>query len=370
MKFVKSTEVREEDNNEATAIIRLSERMEVLSSAPYNGGEAVTDTIFIMQVPHDYNCRDYTADLAAKIKQYDLPEDSVGFMTAAEVKYVFSTSEDTVDNVTAFVAATAGVTNCVEAGQELDHWEERKAWSKMIYDRLVAGTINVVAVSPVPLTLTGKINLMIPLVEGKALAMRDLGYTESGTTSDAMAVVSPVSGKRSPFAGTGTPLGIAVGRGVRKAVAECVRKRGESPMTKDALALLLKAGVDGDMLWDCAKALGQKEEGRENFSSTLSEMAADGDVCAVTYAILEAGRMADCNAINGQYDGEPPEVLVDGTFDIFLAQKISEDRGGDAAVDLLNLRPLKDRGLKEYAEDAAYGLVAGVVGYLTGYTDD
>ena len=88
MKYVKSTEVREEDNHEATAIIRFTERMEVLSSAPYNGGSAVTDTVFIMQVPHDFACMDYMKVLRDKVAQYSLPEDSVGFMTAAEVPMI------------------------------------------------------------------------------------------------------------------------------------------------------------------------------------------------------------------------------------------------------------------------------------------
>lgn len=80
--------------------------------------------------------------------------------------------------------------------------------------------------------------------------------------------------------------------------------------------------------------------------------------------------MADKGCINGQEEGEMPEVLTDGTLAIFLAGKISEDRGGDSTVDLLRMRPLREEGVREYAEIAAYGLVAGVVGYMTGFSDD
>ncbi len=65
MRYVKSVEVHPEDNFEATAVIRFTERMEVLSSAPYNGGHAVTDTVFIMQVAHDFSCPDYMGVLRA-----------------------------------------------------------------------------------------------------------------------------------------------------------------------------------------------------------------------------------------------------------------------------------------------------------------
>ncbi len=369
MRYVKGFEIREEENFEATAIIRFTEKMEVLSSAPYNGGHAVTDTVFIMQVPHDYS-GDYRKDLAVKVGQYGLPADSVGFMTAAEVKYVFSEAEKAFGTGEVYVAATAGVTNCVEAGNALDRWEEKSARSAEIYRRLIAGTINILAVSSVPLDDAGKINMMIPLVEAKTLAMRDLGYTETGTTSDAMAVVSPVSGERIPFAGTGTELGMAAACCVRKAVAECIRKRGESPEPKDALRMLGEKGIDGEMLWTCASALGMEDCSRDGFSETLAAMAADPDICALTYGMLAAGDMAEKGCINGQDGTGIPEALSDGTLAMFLAGKISETRGGDSTVDLIRMRPLRDENVGECAENAAYGLVAGVVGYMTGFSDD
>ncbi|WP_400218461.1 bifunctional adenosylcobinamide hydrolase/alpha-ribazole phosphatase CbiS [Methanomethylophilus alvi] len=369
MRYVRSSEIREEGDHEATVVIRFTEKMEILSSAPLNGGHALTDTVFIMQVPHDYD-GDYMTDLRSKRDQYGLPEDSVGFMTSAEVRYVFSTAEEVFEGGEAFVAATAGVTNCVEAGNALDRWDERKARSEGIYRRLIAGTINIVVVSSVPLDDAGKINLMIPLVEGKTLAMRDLGYTETGTTSDAMAIVSPPAADRSPFAGTGTYLGMSSARCVRKAVAECIRKRGESPETKDSLTMLAGAGIGSDMLWSCASALGLDESVRGGFEEVLRNMAGDPDICALVYGMLSSGMMADKGCINGQVEGGMPEVLTDGTLAIFLAGKISEDRGGDSTVDLLRMRPLREEDVREYAEIAAYGLVAGVVGYMTGFSDD
>lgn len=370
MNYVKSTEVREEGEYEGTAIIRLTERMEVLSSAPLNGGEAITDTIFIMQVPHNFSCLDYVSVLKAKVEQYGLPEDSVGFMTAAEVRYVFNHVIETVNGMEVFSAATAGVTNCVCAGDVLEGWEQKFQRSMDIHRKLVAGTINLVTVVPVPLTTAGKVNLLAPIIEAKALGMRDVGYEETGTTSDALAVVSPLGEGRYPFAGTGTPLGIAAARSVRKAVAECLRLRGESPNPPTAIEMLNRRGITDDMIWDCASACGLDEQLKGEFADVIDSMGSDPDVCALVYAVLSAGSMAEKNCICNQLEDEVPEVLVDGTLSMFLAGRISETRGSDATVDLLRMRPLKDAELPEYLENAAYGLVAGVVGYITGYSDE
>lgn len=360
----------EEPGKAGTAIIRFTERMEVLSSAPMNGGHCVTDTVFIMQVPHDYRSGNYIQDLRDKQAQYGLPSDSVGFMTSAEVKYVFSTACEEADGERVFVAATAGVTNAVRAGDPLTGWEEKSARSMEIYRKLIAGTINIVAVVPHPMDDMGKINAMIPLVEGKAMAMHDMGYPETGTTSDAMAIVSPVGNERISFAGTGTPAGMSLARGVRKAVCECLHKRGESPYAADAVEILKEHGVDADMIWDCASALGIGEEQRDDFYSTLSDMASDQDICAIILGTLSAGYLADRGCICGQYGNEVPPVLCDGTLAAFLAGNISEDRGRDQTVDLLGMRPLKDSDINGYLEATVYGLVGGVVGYLTGYSDE
>lgn len=370
MKYVRSVAVLDEEDGGATAVIRLSEKMEVLSSAPLNGGETLSDTVFIMQVPHDYDSTDYQADLEAVRRRHSLPEGSVGFMTSAEVKYVFSVSEDRCGDAATFVAATAGATNAVEAGEPLDRWEERKARSMEISRRLTAGTINIVVVSSEPLDTAGKVNLMIPLVEAKTLGLRDVGYHETGTTSDAMAVITPVSDSKYSFAGTGTDVGLAAARGVRKAVAECLRKRGEGPEPENALQMLAHCKISDGMLWDCASALGLEDDAKSKFSETIRAMAEDPDICAVVRGILAAGEASDKGIICGQDPDYPPEVLTDGTWGIFLAGKISQDRGGDSTVDLLRMRPLKGMRIKEYAEAAAYGLVGGVVGYMTGYSDE
>lgn len=371
MKYVHSFEVKEEPDNFGTAIIRFREKMEVMSSAPLNGGRSVTDAIFIMQVPHDYACMDYRKDLEAKRLQYGLPEHTVGFMTAAAVKYVFSTADEMCPDGDVFVAVTAGVANCICAGEELTDWEERSARSAEYYRKLSAGTINIIAVSPLSLDEIGKINLFIPVVEGKGMGMHDSGYVETGTTSDAMAIVCPVYGPKATFTGTGTPLGRAVGLGVRKALAECIRKGREHPFGEDSVKMLARDGVTTEHLWECAVALGTNDSLRDMFDETMENMASDPDICSIMTGLLYSAHQGARCAICGQYDfDDMPMNLVDGSMASFLASRISEDRGRDRVVDLMNMSPLSDSELPEYAQMAVYGLVAGVVGYITGFTDE
>lgn len=370
MKYIKSYEVKEEPEHMGTAIIRFTEMMEVLSSAPYNGGHTVTDTVFIMQVPHDYACLNFQKDLEDKRLQYGLPEHAVGLMTAAEVKYVFSATDSEYNGCETFVACTAGVTNAVCAGEPLTDWEAKSARSAEIYRMLISGTINIVAVSPIALTDAGKINLMMPIIEGKSMGMHDCGYRETGTTSDALALVSPISDDRKPFSGTGTPLGIAIARGVRKTLKECLRKRGEHPEGTDTNSMLKAEGVTNDHIWQCAEALGMNDDLKDMFYETLENMGADPDICSVVMGALFCAHQAEKDAVYGMYEGDFPLNLVDGSMASFLASRISEDRGRDRVTDLMSIAPLNDTQLAEHIQLLTYGLVAGVVGYITGYTDE
>ena len=224
MSFVKDLEIREHEGM-ATAIVRLSETMEVLSNAPLNGGHALTDVMFITQVPHNYNSMDYLGDANSVRVRYGLPEHSVGFMTAAEVKYVIQRFKRSMEGFEAEAIVTAGLSNHVEAGEEIDDYDERHRISMENYRRLIGGTINIIEISSVPLKDMGRVNAYMPIVEAKTLAMRDAGYEESGTTSDAMAIVSPRGDDGLMFTGTGTPLGMVMAQCVRTGVYRSVMIR-------------------------------------------------------------------------------------------------------------------------------------------------
>lgn len=236
-------------------IAHFDEEMECISCAVLNGGVTKTHALFIMQVPKDY-CTSSPAEDAMRVRDgLGLPQDAVGMMTAAEVDYVFNSATAEYGGTEVAAIATAGLSNHVVAGDVLDNWPYRHELSLARGRRMLGGTINIAVVSPVALTMEGKVNLMIPLVEGKTAALNAAGYYETGTTSDSMAVISPQGGQRFVYAGTGSNLGIAAARAVRKAVGYALARRLEHPVPEPPMTVFGRLGLDG-MLLDAAVARG------------------------------------------------------------------------------------------------------------------
>ncbi|NLL95416.1 MAG: adenosylcobinamide amidohydrolase [Thermoplasmatales archaeon] len=219
------------DGDVSHAIIRLKDRMEYLSNTVLNGGLGKTGTVLMMQVPKDYACADAPAAIAALAKSLGLPRDTVGFMTAAEIGYVLTEERGKFDGTVSHAVVTAGLSNHVVAGDELTDWEERRAVS-LERSRALGrpGTINVAAFLPKPLNLRGMVNAMIPITEAKTRAMAFMGYAETGTTTDAVALFSPTGRDREDYVSTGSPTGISIARAVRRGVAASLVKRGDFPV--------------------------------------------------------------------------------------------------------------------------------------------
>jgi len=376
LKYIKETKILE-DGEMATAVIRLSERMEVLSSAVLNGGHNVTDTLFIMQVSHGYNSNDHMGDILQVREKYDLPEDSVGFMTAAEVKYLFSVSEKEHEGVTTFAAATAGLSNHVVAGELLDNWEERFRISQERYRMLIGGTINIIGVSPFPLTDAAKINLMIPLTEAKSAAMASLGYKETGTTSDAMAIVSPIGEPRINFSGTGTPLGIAMARSVKEAVASNLIKRGDFPYMGTFVDRLKAIGITVDDMWNAALELyipnlnWDTEELHRKFSEKMKILSADINISSLVQGAIAleelGGKDCICAMPRGMFAEDPIHLIADEIIGMQIAQYISGTRGIFEFHRFDRHKPGIISELGPFLDDMVCGLVGGIMSFV--YTE-
>ena len=114
----------------------------------------MAEAFFIMQVPKDYD-GDPVPDADRVRRSLGLPEDTVGMMTAAEVRHVFNVTEAEYNGIRVSAVATAGLSNHVVAGDVLDNYPERRVVSDRRASRL-AGTINIAIVSPVPLSEEGR----------------------------------------------------------------------------------------------------------------------------------------------------------------------------------------------------------------------
>ena len=217
----------------SVAVIELNQRMDVLSSCFLNGGLTDTSTIVIIQVDPDY-FHDPVADAKKILDALSLPPDTVCFMTAAEVYRVFTIERVNHNGYDCLALVTAGLSNQVVAGEEILDWEERKKLSakrhKLIADLYPPGTINIIGVVSEPMTDSAKVNSFIAMTEAKSAAMHDLGYRETGTTSDAIAIVCPKEGKIQTYAGTGFGFGLSLAKAVRSAVRKSLIKRHDFPI--------------------------------------------------------------------------------------------------------------------------------------------
>lgn len=301
----------------------FGEKMEVLSSAVLNGGDTITSAFFIMQVDKNYNHGNPKRHAETIRDALGLPPDSVGMMTAAEVDRVFNIVEENYGEHTMVAVATAGLSNHVVAGDELLNWEERHMISMMRAIGL-RGTINIALISDIPLTQAAKVNLMMPLVEGKTAAMNDRGYRETGTTSDSMAVISPIGSDRLDYSGTGTDIGIAGARAVRKAVGHALDARNEHPVPEPVSRLMDRFGYNCARLYEMSGC----DVPIEKFIDAANCVMEDERIEVLTDCILFLKNRADSIAADGN-----PEIL--GIISKFIESVTGQVPFGNDCISML-----------------------------------
>jgi alpha-ribazole phosphatase CobZ len=376
MRFVKDIKILE-DGEMATAVIFLSERMEILSCAMKNGGHTVSDMIFIMQVPHDCSMEDPYCDMERTMEKHKIPGHAVGFMTAAEVKYVFSTVETEYEGMNTAAAVTAGLSNHVVAGELLENWEERHKISMERYRMLVGGTINIIGISPVPLTDAAKVNIMMPIIEAKSAAMDILGYRETGTTSDAVAIVSPIGEGRVDYAGTGTALGISMARSVKAAVISNLVKRGDLPRMGTFMDVLKEKGITEHDMWEAALKLylpapeWNTDDIRRRFGSKLKILSEDINVSSLIQGAVALEEIGNKDCIfampRGMFAKDPIHLIADEIIGMQIAQYIAGTRGIFEFHRFDRHKPGIISELGPFMDDMLCGLIGGVMSSI--YTD-
>jgi len=293
-RFIRSIKV-DRIKDSPVGVITFTEPLEVLSCAVLNGGSSVAEAAFIMEVPKDFDCDDYMGYIGYVRDALGLPDNSVGMMTAAEVDHVFNVKTSTFRGKEATAFATAGLANHVIAGEELLDYDAKTEVSIRRMNALRPGTINIGVISPRPLTTEAKVNLMIPLVEAKTLAMRRQGFLETGTTSDSMAVFCPVGDDREMWAGTGSDLGIAAARAVSDAVQWSLKARDEHPSPLRPDDVLNRLGMDRESLY--AKYAGDSD--RERFMKGLDKLFSRAEIVSALDIAYTMAFRADSVADDG-----------------------------------------------------------------------
>ncbi len=355
------------------AVIRFNERMEVMSSAMKNGGEHSTDTFVIIEVPKLYDHREPMQDMDAVFADLSIPDHAVGFMTAAEIRLVLTVSDSQFEGSNCKAIVTAGVSNRVKAGDIITDMPERLAKSveRARIRKQRMGTINIIAVSATPLTTAAKINAAIVVTEAKTVGMQSVGHDETGTTSDAIAIVCPPGDERADYCGTGTAIGIAMARSVREAVAQSLRNREDFPEPYSFIKALEEFDVTPALMWDAALELfspapdWDTEDIRRMFRASLDNYEKDINVNSLVMAAVLLEKWGSHDKIWGMKRGEfardPIHLIADEMLGIQLAEYI----GGTRALFEFNRFDRHKPGcigdMGPFIDDILCGLIGGIM---------
>ena len=147
------------------------------------------------------------------------PAETVGMMTAVMLEDVsFKLYKE--ENFTVFIVVTAGVGNAIDATRSEQHSYE-----------LVPGTINTWIFVSGNMTEEAFIQGIMTATEAKAKAMQELevkdavtGTIATGTSTDSILIASTQCGEMLEYAGTITPLGKLIGKGVSECTKDAISK--------------------------------------------------------------------------------------------------------------------------------------------------
>ena len=197
-------------------VVTAREPLAVVSSAVVGGGFGRARAIVNLHVPKNHPCDDPATDLARFCRARAIPEPYVGLLTSAWTEKAVTAAE-TSNGVTALAVATVGLGNPVEAGRS----------PVAICRPSTINTIVVLDANPEPEAF---VNLVMTATESKTLALIAAGVRSpegapaSGTSTDAVVVAATGRGPRHRFGGPVSDLGWVVGRVVRSALDEGIRR--------------------------------------------------------------------------------------------------------------------------------------------------
>ncbi len=201
-----------------TLVISSISPLKTLGSSVLGGGFSETRYILNHHVEKDFSHQRpdlYLEEIAA---QLGITERVVAMMTAADLKnFSKSPMESGGIGVTAIV--TGGVSNAARAG-------EKNLKSSGV------GTINTVVIVHGHLIRSAMVGAVITCTEAKTAAIWELGVEDihkglpaTGTTTDAVVIACTGEGPRIKYSGTGTQVGELIGRAVKKATMNAIKKQ-------------------------------------------------------------------------------------------------------------------------------------------------
>ncbi|MGQ9718848.1 MAG: bifunctional adenosylcobinamide hydrolase/alpha-ribazole phosphatase CbiS [Nitrososphaerales archaeon] len=348
-----------------TLVIRFNEPFKVLSSAVLNGGLFRARAIINHHVPKSFDHRDAASVLRNLVKNLGLADDTVGFMTAVEVHNVAIRTERVKDLVVSALV-TAGLSYPATAGDDT-------------LQSSGIGTINIILLIDGNLTDSCMVNCIQTAIEAKAVALRELDIRSrfsnsvaSGSTSDAIAVTCTGVGESIKFAGTGTEIGMMMGRIVKEATKEAIRKQDGTMQDRSIIERLKERGISiedmvetGLKLFTPSHEIGSREKASELLRGGLIRALSDANVSALIMAALRLQEDGEIGSIpnlpKDKFLGDPVSLVADESIGIAIANYISGTWGFYNFLYFERKKPGMIKKLGPFLDDAIGGLIAGVL---------
>ncbi|MGC8608072.1 MAG: adenosylcobinamide amidohydrolase, partial [Vulcanisaeta sp.] len=157
------------------------------------------------QVPKNFN-EDPIREVERTHRELSInSNEAITFLTATELPKNHVMHSEASNNIEVEVSITIGLTNPYKIeGPEIKTWLTGMS------------TINMAIIINKPLAIQAMIDAITLAAQAKALTLAELtGNRMHGTTSDAIAILTPINGNREPYAGPATAIGRAVVYAIR-----------------------------------------------------------------------------------------------------------------------------------------------------------
>jgi adenosylcobinamide amidohydrolase len=208
----------EAEIKKGTLIIFSDKSLKTLSSALLGGGFNRTRYIINHHVERDFSHASPALYLKKTSQALGVKERLVGMMTAADIENL-SVAAAKISRLKIATVITGGVSNAAGAG-------ERNVGRKG------PGTINTILLIDGNLTEAAMAGTIITATEAKTAALLELEVKSvtdngmaTGTTTDAIVVASTQNGSKIKYSGTATLLGELVGKTVKRAAKNAIKKQ-------------------------------------------------------------------------------------------------------------------------------------------------
>ncbi|MCE7791606.1 adenosylcobinamide amidohydrolase [Salipaludibacillus sp. CUR1] len=215
--FSRSYRVRQ---NEGLIHIEFNEPLRTISNGVTGEGIQWLNHFCNFHVNNNYDGGEPVDDMTNWMKNQGIPpEKAAGMMTAVKLEDMVLLEKE-YEEIRLLAMVTAGAGNAVDiTSEELDS-EIGKI-----------GTINIMVFLDSHFTDGALVNACLSATEAKTKALQDLnikdpytGTIATGTSTDSLLIGTTQKGERTPYAGSGTIAGKAIGTAVYDAVTGAVRK--------------------------------------------------------------------------------------------------------------------------------------------------